>query len=147
MNQSSNILHFIDANVPMYAAGAEHPLKEPCLVILRSIAGGELAAVTDVEVCQEILHRYTALGEREQALHVTRLFLKLVPEVLPIAKEDLLLGLEMHQRYPSLQARDSLHAAVMRNNDIRFIVSADRHFDQVEGIERIDPGGTPGNVP
>ena len=22
---------FIDANVPMYASGADHPLKEPCM--------------------------------------------------------------------------------------------------------------------
>jgi hypothetical protein len=123
----------------MYAVGAEHPLKEPCLAILRSIASGELAAVSDVEVCQEILHRYTSLGEREQALHVARLFIKLVPETLPITKEDLLLSLEMHQRYPSLQARDSLHTAVMSNNGIQFIISADRHFDEVDEIERIDP--------
>jgi predicted nucleic acid-binding protein len=137
----SDTQHFIDANVPMYAVGAEHPLKEPCLAILRSIARGELAAVTDVEVCQEIVHRYTALGEREQALHVARLFIELVPQVLPISKEDLLLSLEIHERYASLQARDSLHAAVMRNSGIRFIISADRHFEWVEGIERIDPGG------
>ena len=136
----SDILHFIDANVPMYAVGAEHPLKGPCLAILRSIASGELAAVTDAEVCQEIIHRYTALGEREQALHVARLFIKLVPEILPILKEDLLLSLEMHRRYPSLQARDSLHTAVMRNNGIQFIISADRHFDEVDEVERIDPG-------
>lgn len=138
----SNTLHFIDANVPMYAVGAEHPLKEPCLAILRSIADGELMAVTDVEVCQEILHRYTSLGERDQGLQVARLFIKVVPEILPITKEDLLLGLELHERYPSLQARDSLHAAVMRNSGIQFIISADRHFDEVDEIERIDPGAT-----
>ena len=136
----SDRLYFIDANVPMYAVGAEHPLKEPCLGILRAIASGELAAATDVEVCQEIVHRYTALGERDQALRVAHLFIQLVPEVLPITKGDLLLSLEIHQRYPSLQARDSLHTAVMRNNGIQLIISADRHFDEVEGIERIDPG-------
>jgi predicted nucleic acid-binding protein len=136
----SEVQHFIDANVPMYAVGAEHPLKKPCLAILRSIARGELAAVTDVEVCQEIVHRYTALGEREQALHVARLFIQLIPEVLPITKADLLLSLEMHQRYTSLQARDALHAAVMQNNGLKLIISADRHFDDVEGVERIEPG-------
>jgi predicted nucleic acid-binding protein len=135
----SNALHFIDANVPMYAVGAEHPLKGPCLAILRAIAEGELDAITDVEVCQEILHRYTSLGERERGLQVTRLFIQVMSEILPITKEDLLLSLEIHQRYPSLQARDSLHSAVMRNNGIQFIISADRHFDEVDEIERIDP--------
>lgn len=114
-------------------------MKEPCLGIISTIARGELAAVTDVEVCQEILHRYTALGEREQASHVARLFMQLVPEVLPITKADLLLRLEMHGRYTSLQARDALHVAAMHHSSLQLIISADRHFDEVEGIERIDP--------
>ena len=29
---------FIDANVPIYAAGDDHPLKEPCARILPSVA-------------------------------------------------------------------------------------------------------------
>ena len=34
-------VYFIDANVPMYAAGADHPLKGPCLAILDQIARGQ----------------------------------------------------------------------------------------------------------
>jgi len=68
--------YFIDANVPMYAVGAEHPLKAPCLRVLESIARGELRAVTDAEVLQELLHRYTALGRRREAVEVCRLFLR-----------------------------------------------------------------------
>jgi hypothetical protein len=58
----SDPTYFIDANIPMYAAGAEHPLKRPCIAILEAIAHDELAAVTNVEVVQEILYRYSALG-------------------------------------------------------------------------------------
>ncbi len=32
----------------MYAAGAEHPLKQRCVAILEAIARGELVALTDV---------------------------------------------------------------------------------------------------
>lgn len=56
-----NNLVFVDANIPMYAAGVEHPLKQPCVAMLEAIAKGSLGAVTNVEVVQEILHRYTAL--------------------------------------------------------------------------------------
>ncbi|MFL5807489.1 MAG: type II toxin-antitoxin system VapC family toxin [Roseiflexaceae bacterium] len=78
------MIHFIDTNIPMYAVGAEHPLKKPCLAILEAVATGALTAVTDIEVLQEILHRYTALGSRTRAVEVVRLFLQVVPEALPI---------------------------------------------------------------
>jgi len=37
-------------NVPMYAAGKLHPLKEPCQRVVLAVAKGELNAVTDTEV-------------------------------------------------------------------------------------------------
>jgi len=49
---------FIDTNIPMYAAGKEHSFKAPSISLLHAIADGELDAVTDCEVFQEILHRH-----------------------------------------------------------------------------------------
>ena len=49
---------FIDANVPIYASGREHPNKEPCARILMMAAEHPLSFVTDVEVLQELVHRY-----------------------------------------------------------------------------------------
>ncbi len=129
---------FIDANVPMYAVGAEHPLKAPCLRILEAIARGELRAVTDAEVLQELLHRYTALGRRREAVEVCRLFLRVVPEVLPITRETIEEALTLHERY-DLPARDSLHWAVMRRHGLTRMISADRHFDGLPGLVRLDP--------
>jgi hypothetical protein len=75
----------------MYAVGSEHPLKEPCVAILAEIARGDLIAATDAEVVQEILHPYSALGQRGRVVEVARLFLTVVPDVLPVTKDDLLL--------------------------------------------------------
>jgi predicted nucleic acid-binding protein len=50
----------IDANIFMYAAGAEHPHKEPSRMFLEQVARGEVDAALDAEVLQEILHRYRA---------------------------------------------------------------------------------------
>jgi predicted nucleic acid-binding protein len=57
-------VHFIDANIPMDAVGRSHPLKSPAVAILETVDRGDLRAVTDAEVLQEILHRYTALRQR-----------------------------------------------------------------------------------
>ena len=53
---------FLDANIPMYAAGQPHPLKQPCLDVLALVALYPDAFCTDAEVFQEILHRYRAQG-------------------------------------------------------------------------------------
>ena len=53
---------FIDANVPIYAAGREHLYKQPCVRILRMVADNPQLFVTDAEVLQELLHRYLASG-------------------------------------------------------------------------------------
>lgn len=127
----------------MYAAGAAHPLKQRCVAILEAIARGELVAMTNVEVLQEILHRYTTLGQRTRAVEVAQLFLQIVPEVLPVTKGDFVVAMELHARHAGLQARDALHAAVMRGHNIQRIISADRHFDGLPDVVRIDPADWP----
>jgi predicted nucleic acid-binding protein len=130
---------FVDANIPMYAAGAEHPLKGPCLAILEWAAKNPLVVVTDVEVLQEILHRYSAIGQRDRAVDVAILFSRAVPEALPVTKQSILHAIELWQNHPNLQARDAVHAAVMEQHGVRRIVSADRHFDGLPGLTRIEP--------
>ncbi len=41
---------FLDTNVFLYAAGADHPLRDPCQRILHRVAAGELAATTSSKV-------------------------------------------------------------------------------------------------
>jgi predicted nucleic acid-binding protein len=131
--------HFIDANVPMYAVGTEHPLKEPCLAVLRAIARGDLVAVSDVEVHQEILHRYAALGDRKRAVEVSGLFLKAVPDVLAVTRADVEQAAALLDALASLPVRDAVHAAVMARHGVRRIITADRHFEGVPGLLRVDP--------
>ena len=65
---------FIDANVPIYAAGREHPYKQPCARILRILADDPQSFVTDSEVLQEIMHRYLASGRWTLGREVVRAF-------------------------------------------------------------------------
>ena len=45
---------FIDANVPIYAAGREHVYKEPCARVLTMVAERPMSFVTDVEVLKNL---------------------------------------------------------------------------------------------
>ncbi len=39
-----------------------------------------------------------------------------------------------------VRPRDAIHAAVMLRTGVRTIVSYDRHFDELPGIDRVTPG-------
>ena len=132
---------FLDSNIFMYAAGQEHPLKAPCVRILRRVASEELEAVTSTEVLQEILYRYGAVGEMQRGLRLARLAVdKVGGAVLPVTLRDMQRAFELVERHGNaIVARDAVHAATMLNNGLTRLLSADTHFDAIAGITRVDP--------
>ena len=74
---------FIDTSVVMYAAGAEHPQRASCQLVLRRVAGGDLDAVTSTEVLQEILHRF-ARSRRDTGQRMARGVLDLFGDLIPV---------------------------------------------------------------
>ena len=131
---------FIDANIPIYAAGSDHPYKEPCGQILHMVAGNPDHFITNAEVLQELLHRYLASGRWALGREVVNSFAELMQGLIePVYAEDILLAAGLADASPEVSARDLVHAAVMRRLEVRRIISADRDFDRVDGIERLDP--------
>jgi uncharacterized protein len=131
----------IDANIFMYAAGAEHPHKEPSRVFLERVAEGEIEAVIDAEILQEVLHRYRALRRWPDGRRVYDLARQIVPLVIPVTAEVLDMARGLLDRYPDLVARDALHAGVALIHNARAFCSYDGDFDQIEGLRRIEPPG------
>ena len=93
--------------------------------------------VTDVEVYQEILHRFRAIGRDEMIQPAFDVLSAIVDDVFAVsfgdvdAARDILLG------NPRISARDAPHVSVMRRRDIQRVLSFDRGFDDVTGVERI----------
>jgi predicted nucleic acid-binding protein len=129
----------IDANVVFYATGGPHAYKRPCLQILLDAARGELEANVDVEVFQEVLHAYSLRGERKRGLSTFDDLLVTFPTPIPIEREDILGARMLMERHAGLSARDAIHAAVVLNHGLEAIISADRAFDQILEIKRLDP--------
>ena len=142
---------FIDANVPIYAAGGDHPYKEPCARILRMAAEQPQPFVTDSEVLQELMHRYLASGRWALGREVLRAFAEAMNgRVEPVHAEDVLSASELADSHPGVSARDLVHAAVMQRLGAGRIISADTDFDRMEGVERLDParvGDWEGSIP
>ncbi len=85
---------FIDANVFMYAAGADSPRRDPCRRILTAAVRSGLQAVTNTELLQEIPYRYHRVGAASVALERAREAAAVVgavppvEAVLPVEEED-----------------------------------------------------------
>lgn len=131
---------FIDANVPIYAAGRDHPLKAPCIQVLMLAADHSQAFVTDAEVLQELLHRYLSLRLWPQGQEVFRRFNQLMQErVEGVNASDVQRAAGLADSHLELSARDLLHAAVMQRLGVRRIISTDAGFDRLPEVERLDP--------
>jgi uncharacterized protein len=128
---------FIDSNIPMYLAGAPHPLKAEAQILLERVAASKERAVTDAEVLQEILHRYASLERRPSIQPALQAVLDNVDDVFSIEKRDAMRAAEILQHPSHLSARDALHIAIMERHGIQRIMSFDRDFDRWPGITRI----------
>ena len=126
----------VDSNIPMYLVGAEHPHKRTAQRLLETAVSNGESLVTDAEVLQEILHRYSAINRPEAIAPAFDAVLGIVDTVFPVdqhaaeAAKDILLG--GHR----LSARDAVHLAIMRAHDIETVMSFDNGFDNVPGVIR-----------
>jgi len=136
----------VDANVIMYAAGAEHPHKRPAIAFLEKVARGEIEATIDAEVLQEILHRYRAIGRWKDGRQVYDLARLLFPSVLPVTARVLDRARQLLDAERHVMARDALHAAVVLTERLEGVCSYDRDFDRITGIVRTEPDAPGGGA-
>lgn len=130
---------FVDTAVLMYAAGAEHPLREPCRDVLRRTRSGELSGVTSAEVVQEILHRFTGSARHDDGVRLARATLALFRPVLSVDHAVLRRTCDLAADHPGARARDLVHVATCLIHEIEDIVSPDTDFDAIGEVRRISP--------
>lgn len=131
---------FLDTNVFVYAGGRDHPYRDPCKRVLRLVVQGRLAGETSVAVVQELVHVVRRRSESgEHAVSRGRDAVELVDTLHEVAPADLARALDLLERHPHLLTADALHAAVALERGIEVMLSADRHFDGLRGITRVDP--------
>ena len=129
----------VDANILMYAAGAQHPNKPPSRRYLEAVADGRIDGVLDAEVLQEVLHRYRSIGGWAGGRAVYDHARAIFPMVLPVTVDVLDAARGLLDKAAGISARDALHAAVVETYDLDGICSYDRGFDRLPGLRRTEP--------
>jgi uncharacterized protein len=128
---------FIDANVPMYLIGRDHPHKVDAQSIVERLAGERRQLVTSSEVFQEILHRFISTDRRDKIELAFETLQAIADQVLAVESADVFAAKDLIHAHPKLSARDAIHIAVMRRRQITEILSFDRGLDTVAGITRL----------
>lgn len=128
---------FVDSNIPMYLVGARHANKMITVSTLTSLTTAGERLVTDAEVFQEILHRYRAINRPDAIKPAFDALGVLVDTVFPIERGDVDEARNVLVRRWSLSSRDALHVAVMRRHEVSRVLTFDRGFDTVDGMERL----------
>lgn len=128
-----------DTAVFVYARGTEHPYRQPCRDLVDAARNGRIHGEGSVEIVQEYAHILIRRGlgramVREDARDVAALFRN--HEFDP---DDLEKALALVAEHPEIGMRDAVHAATALRRGVEVIVSPDRGFDTVHGLERLDP--------
>jgi predicted nucleic acid-binding protein len=128
-----------DTSIFIYALGGEHPYREPCREIVHRAAAGDLQGEASADLLQELIHqRERRTGDRPGAAKAARNVATLA-WWHPVEPNDVQRGIDLFETHSELDARDAVFAALAINRGIDAILSTDRAFDGVDGLERIDP--------
>lgn len=122
----------------MYLVGAPHPNKERVSQTLMRLVQENERFITDVEVYQEILHRYTSVRRFNAIDAAFNSLNEIVDFVETYDMREIRAAREIVESVNGISARDALHIAVMRKIGVGRIFSFDRGFDSCPGIERIE---------
>lgn len=128
---------FVDSNVPMYLIGEPHRHKTDAQRALERLVLEEEPLVTDVEVLQEILHRYVGIQRRDAIQPAFDAILEIVDEVFSVTLEDAERAKQLVIDSDKLSTRDAIHVAVMRREKVSTILSFDTGFDEIPKLTRI----------
>ena len=127
---------FVDSNILMYVVGSSHPHKLDALRVLeRAISDGH-RLVTNAEVLQEILHRYSAIGRVEAIQPAFEVLMGVVDEVFPVGLDDVQRAKEILLGAKGVTARAAIHLATMERHGVDSVMTFDRGFDSYPAVRR-----------
>jgi predicted nucleic acid-binding protein len=129
------VTFFVDANVILYSA-FEGPARTSCLKALEAVVAGEAQGRTSPAVLEEVWH--VALRHDPDELGgLAQAALKIFSPLLPVTEAAFAHALTIEHR--GLGPNDRLHLGTCAVHDIDVVLTADRAFDGVQGVERVDP--------
>lgn len=132
------VAYFIDSNVFFYAKMLDRKYGDACAKVLDKIVRGELEAVTSTLVVIELANALRKDGLSDEVKDVVNAVFSLDIGVFEVDSLDVRTAAGIFNEF-RISPYDCVHAAVMRKARIVDIISADKDFDKIAWIKRLDP--------
>lgn len=132
------VAYFIDSNVFFYAKMLDRKYGDACAKVLDKIVRGELEAVTSTLVVIELANALRKYGLSDEVKDVVNAVFSLDIGVFEVDSFDVRTAAGIFNEF-RISPYDCVHAAVMRKARIVDIISADKDFDKIAWIKRLDP--------
>jgi predicted nucleic acid-binding protein len=133
------VTFFVDANISIYTR-LPTEYREPCLEILAAVAAGEVLGYTSTAALEEVWH-FELSGRAPGMAGLGADAYALFKPLLSVTDDIFRDALELSST--GIGANDRVHVATCLANGIDTILSADRVFDSVEQLRRVDPLDAP----
>jgi predicted nucleic acid-binding protein len=130
------VTFFVDANVLVYS-WVEGPYREPCLEILTAIAEGATDGRTSTAALEEVWYAELS-GRAGDLTGLTGHAYTIMTPLLSVTDEAFRRALSLSAP-PEIGSNDRLHAGTCLSHGIEVVVSADRDFDRLRGVRRVEP--------
>ena len=128
----------MDSNIFFYAKILDKKYGKPCIKVVKAISKGELDAVTSVLTLIEVANALRKYGLGREVRDTIDAILSLEMQLYELDEIDVRNAIEISENF-KISPYDSVHVAIMKKAGVTQIISADKDFDKVTGIERIDP--------
>lgn len=128
-----------DTPVFVYALGGEHPYRAPCRAIMSKGEQGLIAGEASIELIHEFAYVRARRGIARAIAANDALDIGATSRLHPVDRADIERALNLWGEHERLDMRDAIFAAQALNRDIDAILSTDRGFDGIPGLQRIDP--------
>jgi uncharacterized protein len=133
---------YVDSNVFFYAKIMDKKYGESCSGIIRSIAARELDAAISSLVIIEVANALRKYGRSREVAPEVRAIASLGMETYTVDASDVQEAAEIFDLV-GISPYDCLHAAIIRRYKLSQIISADKEFDKIDWLNRIDPQRLP----
>lgn len=129
----------VDTTVLVYAVGTQHVYREPCRSLVDAISTGVVQATTTAEVLQEFAHVRARRGGRDDAVRLASAYADLLGPLTVTRESHLRAGLELWRRHQAVGCFDAVLAAVAVDIPASIVVSAEKGYGTIEGLDHLLP--------
>lgn len=127
---------YIDSNIFIFAATDKGKLGQNCRTIIKLINEQKIACAASFLVIDEVIWILKKKVGKDDSIKIVKAMLSMPIRWIGLKKSVIIKMLEIYE-ITKLDPRDAIHFSSMKESGLSIIVSEDKDFQNVEGLERL----------